>query len=78
MAVNHSGDSDSTGAIAAGILGTWLGIAEIPARWLNRLEICTAIERMALDIGAASRETDSRIMSSFSVGLLWLTDFRRA
>jgi ADP-ribosyl-[dinitrogen reductase] hydrolase len=54
MAVNHSGDSDSTGAIAGGILGTWYGIAKIPTRWLNRLEICTAIERMALDIDAVT------------------------
>jgi ADP-ribosylglycohydrolase len=33
MAVNHSGDSDSTGAIAGGILGTLHGVAEIPPRW---------------------------------------------
>ncbi len=52
MAVNHSGDSDSTGAIAGGILGTLHGVAEVPARWLNQLEIGTAIERMALDIDA--------------------------
>jgi ADP-ribosyl-[dinitrogen reductase] hydrolase len=54
MAVNHSGNSDSTGAITGGILGTWHGVAEIPARWLNRLEMCTAIERMALDIDAVA------------------------
>jgi ADP-ribosylglycohydrolase len=54
MAINHSGDSDSTGAIAGGILGTLNGIADIPARWLKRLEICTAIERMALDIDAVT------------------------
>jgi len=54
MAVNHSGDSDSTGAIAGGILGARHGVAEIPARWLNRLEISTVIERMALDIDAVT------------------------
>jgi ADP-ribosylglycohydrolase len=61
MAVNHSGDSDSTGAIAGGILGTLHGITAIPGRWLNRLEICTAIERMALDIDAI---TSGRMNSS--------------
>jgi ADP-ribosylglycohydrolase len=54
MAVNHSGDSDSTGAIVGGILGAAHGISEIPARWLNKLEICTAVERMALDIDAVA------------------------
>jgi ADP-ribosylglycohydrolase len=61
MAVNHSGDSDSTGTIAGGILGTLHGITAIPGRWLNRLEICTAIERMALDIDAI---TSGRMDSS--------------
>jgi ADP-ribosyl-[dinitrogen reductase] hydrolase len=54
MAVNHSGDSDSTGAIAGGILGTLHGISAIPGRWLNGLEMCTAIERLALDIDAVT------------------------
>jgi ADP-ribosyl-[dinitrogen reductase] hydrolase len=67
MAVNHSGDSDSTGAIAGGIVGTWHGIEEIPARWLNRLEICTAIERMALDIDAvrSGRMTSSEAWNAY-------------
>ena len=51
-AVNHSGDSDSTGAIAGGILGALYGVAEIPRDWLQQLELCTAIERIALDIDA--------------------------
>jgi len=39
LAVNHSGDSDSTGAITGNILGTLLGPESIPARWLDRLEL---------------------------------------
>src|SRR5829696_2206191 len=56
MAVNHSGDSDSTGAIAGGVLGALHGVSEIPTRWLNRLEIGTAIERMALDLDAVTSD----------------------
>jgi ADP-ribosylglycohydrolase len=37
-AVNHSGDSDSTGSITGAILGTALGIEAIPTSWLERLE----------------------------------------
>jgi ADP-ribosylglycohydrolase len=35
LAVNHSGDSDSTGAITGNILGAHLGKAKIPASWLK-------------------------------------------
>jgi ADP-ribosylglycohydrolase len=68
MAVNHSGDSDSTGAITGGILGTWHGVAEIPARWLNRLELCTAIERMALDMDAitSGRMTSNEAWNAYA------------
>ena len=51
-AVNHSGDSDSTGAIAGNILGALLGAAAIPERWLNRLELGSSIERVATDLAA--------------------------
>ena len=35
LAVNHSGDSDSTGAIAGSLLGVALGELAIPRRWLD-------------------------------------------
>ena len=47
LAVNHSGDSDSTGAITGNILGALLGRDAIPARWLERLELREIIEQMA-------------------------------
>jgi ADP-ribosylglycohydrolase len=37
-AVNHDGDSDSTGSIAGGILGTALGHLAIPEAWRNQVE----------------------------------------
>lgn len=37
-AVNHSGDSDSTGAIAGNLLGARLGLSALPAAFTERLE----------------------------------------
>lgn len=37
-AVNHSGDSDSTGSIAGAVLGAKLGVEAIPKHWIKRLE----------------------------------------
>jgi ADP-ribosylglycohydrolase len=49
LAVNHSGDSDSTGAIAGNILGVLLGVDAIPRRWLDELELRDEIEQVASD-----------------------------
>jgi len=38
MAVNHSGDSDSTGSIAGNLLGAALGAEAIPPEWIDELE----------------------------------------
>lgn len=43
MAVNHSGDSDSTDSIAGNLMGAWHGTADIPAQWLELLELRDAI-----------------------------------
>lgn len=49
MAVNHSGDSDSTGAICGNILGAAWGVDAIPAEWLSELELREVIERLSMD-----------------------------
>ncbi|MCY1542515.1 ADP-ribosyl-[dinitrogen reductase] hydrolase [compost metagenome] len=49
-AVNHSGDSDSTGLIAGHLLGIQLGAEAIPARWLDKLELREVIEQVAEDL----------------------------
>jgi ADP-ribosylglycohydrolase len=50
-AVNHSGDSDSTGSICGAILGAALGVDAIPRGWIDVLEnsdeIGALAERMA-------------------------------
>ncbi|HHX45055.1 MAG TPA: ADP-ribosylglycohydrolase family protein [Chloroflexi bacterium] len=47
LAVNHGGDSDSTGAIAGNILGALLGPEAIPSRWLDALELRDEIASLA-------------------------------
>lgn len=49
-AVNHSGDSDSTGSITGSILGTLLGITSIPKNWVEILENSKHIEICAMDL----------------------------
>lgn len=50
LAVNHGGDSDSTGAITGNILGLMLGKAAIPQRFLQTLELADLIEEVADDL----------------------------
>lgn len=49
-AVNHSGDSDSTGLIAGNLLGIQMGADVIPSRWLESLELREVVEQVAHDI----------------------------
>jgi ADP-ribosylglycohydrolase len=58
LAVNHSGDSDSTGAIAGNMLGLMLGRDAIPARWLNELELRDEIETVADDLSTGFKESE--------------------
>jgi len=51
-AVNHSGDSDSTGAIAGNICGLLYGVESIPERWLSQLEMREEIGQIADDLQA--------------------------
>lgn len=55
-AVNHSGDSDSTGLIAGHLLGIQYGPAAIPARWYEQLEMRDVVERVAKDIERVPRD----------------------
>ena len=46
-AVNHGGDSDTTGAITGAVLGAHLGADAIPEEWLAILEHREKIEKLA-------------------------------
>lgn len=48
--VNHSGDSDSTGAICGNIMGCLMGRNAIPAHFTEHLELLGVIEEMATDL----------------------------
>lgn len=58
LAVNHGGDSDSTGSIAGNILGAALGRKAIPKTWLERLELADVIETVSADLATGFEETD--------------------
>ena len=49
-AVNHKGDSDSTGAITGNILGAKLGLSGIPEKYLKDLELKDLILEVADDL----------------------------
>ena len=50
LAVNHGGDSDSTGSIAGNLLGLIHGEGGIPNRWLEGLELRDVITTVAEDL----------------------------
>jgi ADP-ribosylglycohydrolase len=52
LAVNHGGDSDSTGAITGSLLGARDGVDAIPGRWLADLELRDVIAAVADDLAA--------------------------
>ena len=58
LAVNHSGDSDSTGSITGNILGAALGRNAIPSQWLEELELKNVIEEVASDLIVLFKDKD--------------------
>ena len=52
LAVNHGGDSDSTGSIAGNLLGLLVGERGLPAHWLEELELRDVIATVADDLWA--------------------------
>jgi ADP-ribosylglycohydrolase len=64
LAANHSGDSDSTAAMAGNLLGVLWGEAAIPAAWLDALELRAEIAVLADRLAAAAlRELDPETAS---------------
>lgn len=55
-AVNHDGDSDSTGAVAGNIIGAILGYSAIPKKYLTTLELHDVLVTVADDLGGFSSE----------------------
>jgi ADP-ribosylglycohydrolase len=57
LAVNHTGDSDSTGSLVGNVLGAISGVDAIPKRWLDGLELRGVIETIASDLAAVRTGT---------------------
>ena len=55
-AVNHSGDSDSTGAIAGNIMGARVGASGIDAVWMDSLEVPEVLRRAARELFEARQQ----------------------
>ena len=49
-AVNHRGDSDSTGAVTGNILGAYMGLAAVPKKFTEHLELKDVILEIADDL----------------------------
>lgn len=49
-AVNHGGDSDSTGAVTGSIMGAYLGLRDIPGKYIEHLELKDTILEIADDL----------------------------
>jgi ADP-ribosylglycohydrolase len=50
LAINHSGDTDSTGAITGNISGLLLGEKAIPWRWISNLKNYETIKQIGMDL----------------------------
>ena len=51
-AVNHGGDSDSTGSLTGSLLGARFGVSSIPNEWIEGLEVRELIVTVAEDLAA--------------------------
>ena len=47
LAVNHGGDSDSTGAVCGNIIGAALGEKKLPKKWLKKLQLREVVRETA-------------------------------
>jgi ADP-ribosylglycohydrolase len=57
-AVNHSGDSDSTGAITGNLLGAAGGRSAIPEAWIGALAERALVEQVAGELSASYQEEE--------------------
>ncbi|WP_407671356.1 ADP-ribosylglycohydrolase family protein [Parafrankia elaeagni] len=74
-AVNHSGDSDSTGAVCGNLVGAALGEHALPQDWVRELEGFEIVERVADDL---VREIDRTRLVSDEFGAAtqgWLATY---
>ena len=71
-AVNHSGDSDSTGSIAGNLVGAAYGPRAVPPEWLDVLDGADLVEQISLDAATELLSPPSR--TDATVPDLWAND----
>lgn len=69
LAVNHSGDSDSTGAITGNILGLIHGTESIPNKWKENLLLNDIVEEIGLDLFIGCKS------STYDIDKEWLAKY---
>lgn len=70
-AINHSGDSDSTGAITGNLLGVINGEKNIPAHWIHNLKAAEIVRTVATDLHntlAGVDRKNERISHGYPIG----------
>ena len=72
LAVNHDGDSDSTGAIAGNILGALHGIETVPTRFTDGLEMVGVLAAMADDLATFPQWPIGQFHPSTDATAWWL------
>jgi ADP-ribosylglycohydrolase len=58
LAVNHDGDSDSTGSICGNLLGVWKGLSVFPQTWIDGIEGSDILTQAATDLNIGPVFTD--------------------
>jgi hypothetical protein len=71
LAVNHSGDSDSTGGLCGSLLGARFGTAVLPGRWQAGLEVRDTIVLLAADAALSSVTTRRPRTTGMTLARLW-------
>lgn len=82
LAVNHSGDSDSTGSICGNILGTMHGDTALPPGWLAEIEgrgtILELADDFAMEMTQAPALHGPASHSAGGASIPWLTRYPQA
>ena len=64
-AVNHSGDSDSTGAICGNIMGAIVGLDKVPNTYKNSLELYDEIIILSNDLYNCTYDKEKLNVSNY-------------
>lgn len=75
LAVNHSGDSDSTGAMAGSLLGALHGVDNVPRKWLSALELGREIAAIADDLATYPDWPIGEFMGESEATHFWRTRY---